>query len=130
MAQNFSVRTGLKRFGDRGEKAVSKDLTQLKKMHKYDPVDPKEFTNKQRMDAFNSIMFLIDKRNGDGKARSCSDGIKQRNQENYRKEDYTSSTCSNEGVMITSAIKSHAKRNVVIIDIPGAFLHALTDEEI
>ena len=92
MAQNFSVRTGLKRFGDRGEKAVSKDLTQLKKMHKYDPVDPKEFTNKQRMDAFNSIMFLIDKRNGDVKARSCSDGIKQRNQENYRKEDYTSST--------------------------------------
>ena len=32
--------------------------------------------------------------------------------------------------MITSAIKAHEERNVAIIDIPGTFLHALTDEEI
>ena len=32
--------------------------------------------------------------------------------------------------MITSAIESHKERDVAIIDIPGAFLHALTDEEI
>ena len=32
--------------------------------------------------------------------------------------------------MITSAIEAHEERDVAIIDIPGAFLHALTDEEI
>ena len=31
--------------------------------------------------------------------------------------------------MITSAIEAHEERDVAIIDIPGAFLHALTDEE-
>ena len=46
MAQHFSVRSGLKRFGDQGEKAVIKDLTQLHNMHTYDPVDPKNLTKK------------------------------------------------------------------------------------
>ena len=46
MAQHFSVRSGLKPFGDRGEKSVSKDLTQLYNMHTYDPVDPKNLTKK------------------------------------------------------------------------------------
>ena len=32
--------------------------------------------------------------------------------------------------MIPSAIEAHEERNVAIIDIPGTFLHALTDEEI
>ena len=30
--------------------------------------------------------------------------------------------------MITSVIEAHEERNVAIIDIPGAFLHALTEE--
>ena len=30
--------------------------------------------------------------------------------------------------MITSAMEAHEERDVSIIDIPGAFLHALTDE--
>ena len=85
MAQHFSVRSGLKRFGDRGEKDVSKELTQLHNMHTYDPVDPKKFTKKKSMDALNSLMFLIEKRNGAVKARSCDDGSKQRKYDNYRK---------------------------------------------
>ena len=32
--------------------------------------------------------------------------------------------------MITSAIKAHGERDVAIIDIHGAFLHAWTGEEI
>ena len=74
MAQHFSIRDGLKRFGDRGEKAARKELTQLNNMHTYDTVDPKRLTKKQRMDALNSLMFLIEKRNGAVKAQSCADG--------------------------------------------------------
>ena len=130
MAQNFSVRAGLKPFGDRGDKAVRKELTQLHNLHTYDSVYPKNFTKNQSMDALNSLMFLIDNRNGDFKARACAAGSKQRKQENYRKEDYKSPTCSNEGVMITSVIEAQEERYVDIIDITDAFLHALTDEEI
>ena len=32
--------------------------------------------------------------------------------------------------MITSAIEAHEERDVAFIDIPGAFLHVLADEEI
>ena len=38
------------------------------------------------------------------------------------------SSCSIEGIMINSAIEAHGEQDVAIIDIPGAFLHAHTDE--
>ena len=68
MAQHFIVRYGLKRFGDRGEKDVSKELTQIHNMHTYDPVDPNKITKKKSMDALNSRILLIEKLNGDVKA--------------------------------------------------------------
>ena len=95
MAQHFRVRAGLKSFGDRGEKYVRKELAQMNNMYTYDPVGPKNLSKKQRMDALNSLMFLIEKHNGAVKAQSCDDGSKQRKQENYRKEDATSPTLSN-----------------------------------
>ena len=85
IAQHFRVRAGLESFCDWGEKAVRKELTKLQNMDTYDPVDSKKLTKKQSMDALNSIMFLIEKRNGVVKALVCSDGSKHRKQENCRK---------------------------------------------
>ena len=92
MAQNFSFRAGLKRFGDWGEKSVSKQITQLHNTYTYDPVDTKNLTKKKIMDKLNSLMLLIEKRNGTVKARACDDVSKQIKQENNRKEDATSPT--------------------------------------
>ena len=89
-AQHFSVRSGLKHFGDLGEKAVSKQITQLHNMYTYDPVDTKNLTKKTIMDKLNSLMLLIEKRNGAVKAQACDDVSKQIKQENNRKEDATS----------------------------------------
>ena len=107
MAQHFIIRAGLNKFGRKGEKSVSNELTQLHTMSTYYPVDPTTLTKQQKLDALNSLMFLIEKRNGEIKARVCADGSKQRKQENYRKEDNASPTCSNKGIMITSAIGAH-----------------------
>ena len=85
MAQHFSIRAGLKKFGRKGEKAVSNELTQLHTMSTYYPVDPTTLTKKQKLDALNSLMFLIEKRNGEIKARACADVSKQKKQENYKK---------------------------------------------
>ena len=63
---------------------MSKEITQLRNMYTYEPVNPKKLTKKQRMDALKSLMFLIEKRNGAVKALSCADGRKQRKQNNYR----------------------------------------------
>ena len=76
MAQHFSVRAGLKRFGDRRDKAVSKELTQLHNMYTYDTFDPNKLTKKQRMGALNYLMLLIEKHNGAVKSRVCFDGSK------------------------------------------------------
>ena len=111
MAQHFSVRAVLKFFDDRSEKSVIKELTQMHNIHTYDSVDPKKFAKKHKMDYLISLMLLIEKLNVNVKARAYADGSKQ-------------------GVMITSAIEAREERNVAIIDTPGAFLHALTDEEI
>ena len=32
--------------------------------------------------------------------------------------------------MITSAIEAHEERDVAVIDLPGAYLHAMSDEEV
>ena len=40
MAQQFSLKAGLKKFGDRGKEAVIKELAQLHDMTTYVPMDP------------------------------------------------------------------------------------------
>ena len=85
MAQHFIIRAVLNKFGSKGEKSVINDLTQLHTMSTYYPVDSTTLTKKQKLDALNYLMFLIEKRNGKIKARACSDGSKQRKQENIGK---------------------------------------------
>jgi hypothetical protein len=126
LVQQFSLKAGLKKFGPRGEKAVTKELTQLHDMVTYIPMDPREMTKEQRMDALASLIFLTEKRNGTIKARACADGSKQRKQPNYRKEDAASPTVFNESVFITSAVEAHEGRDVATIDIPGPFYTHLT----
>ena len=46
MAQYFSIRAGLMKFGSKGEKAVRNELTKLHTMSNYYPVDPTSLTKK------------------------------------------------------------------------------------
>ena len=93
-------------------------------------MDPKDLTPEQRKEALAWFMFLVEKRDGRIKARGVADGSKQRQKPGYKKDDASSPTVSNEGVMISCAIEAHQRSDVACIDIPGAFLHAMTDEEI
>ena len=75
-------------------------------------------------------MFLVEKRNGDIKARGCDDGIKQHRREDDNTEYSTSPNVSTEGVMITFEIEDHAEGYVACFEIPDAYLHTLTDEQV
>ena len=97
-------------------------------MQKYSPLYTKTLNAEQRDEASASLMFLVKNRDGRIKARCCTYGSKQRIRPDYKKEDGASPTVSNEGLMITSVIEEHEKHNVACIDIPGAYLHMLTDE--
>ena len=83
-------------------------------------------TSEERRPALESLMFLEEKRSGKIKGRMCANGSIQRSR--YKKGEAMSPTVSNDAVLITSAIDAHEGRDVAVLDIPGAFLHAEMDD--
>ena len=71
-------------------------------------------------------MFLKEKWSGKIKGCGCTDGRKQRNL--YSREESTSPTVSLESVFLTSVIDAKEGRDVVLADIPGAFMQAEQDD--
>ena len=49
--QTFSLKKGLKAFGDRGKSAVKSELQQMQDMAVYTPLDPSKLTPEQRKQA-------------------------------------------------------------------------------
>ena len=124
----YSLNKGLKEFGDRGEEAVVKELSSLKDMDTFFPMDAETLTKEQRAKAISSLMFLKEKRDGTIKGRACAIGTPQRAY--IKKEDAASPTCATESVFITSVVDAHERRHVASFDVPTAFLHALTEEDV
>jgi hypothetical protein len=92
------------------------------------PVNEGDLTAKQKKSALESLMFLNEKRDGSIKGRSCADGRKQR--EGSTKSYATSPTVVLKSVLITATIDAFEKREVAIVDVPGAYLTADMDEEV
>ena len=61
----------------------------------------------QNWDNLQSLIFLVEKRDGTVKTRSCADDSKQHPQPGYKKEDNSSPTADNESLMIISAINAN-----------------------
>lgn len=121
----FSLAAGLKRFGDKGEAAVLKELNQFNMLNTFTPLDANSITYEQRRTALASLMFLTEKQNGDVKARACANGKPQR--EHIAKEETASPTVTTEANFALAAIAVHERRFVGTMDLPGAFLHADND---
>jgi hypothetical protein len=127
MAQ-LSLKEGLKRFGQRGKQGALKEMRQLHDMKTFFPRDPKTLTREERRKALSSLIFLKEKESGEVKGRTCINGAPQR--QYIRKEDAASPTVATDSVFLTGAIDAYQRRDVAYIDLPGAFLHTLTDEKI
>ena len=69
MAEQYSIKRGLKVFGKEGEKAVTKELSQMHDMVVYTPVHAHELTREQKVQALESLIFLTKKRCGRIKAK-------------------------------------------------------------
>ncbi len=122
---HYSMGAGIKKFKERGEAGVTKELTQMHDMDVFRPVARELLTKKERTKAISSLMFLKEKRDQSVKARMCADGRKQRG--DWTKQETTSPTISTEAVFITAVIDAHEERDVACFDIPDAFLHADSD---
>ena len=120
MVQTFSLKAGIKKFGDKGKDAAFVEMEQLHKRDVFKPRNVKELTVEERKKALESLIFITEKRDGRIKARACANGSKQRQW--MSKEDTSSPTVSLQSVFMTCAIEAHEGREVAIIDIPNAFV--------
>jgi hypothetical protein len=122
----YTLKRGLKEFGDDGLTALGKEVQQLYTRKVSKPVNGDDLTNEQKRASLRYLMFLTKKRCGRIKARGCADGRKQR--ETTSKEDASAPTVSIEAVMLSAVIDAMEERDVATVDIPGAFMQADIDE--
>ena len=125
---HYSLKSGLRKFGKRGEIAITNELGQFHDLSVFVPVDATKLSQEERQEALASLIFLKEKRDGTIKARACADGRKQR--ETTAIEEAASPTMSVESVFMTCAIEAKEHRDVAVLDLPGAFLHANCDEHV
>ena len=124
----YLIRAGIKKFKERREAGVSKELTQMHDMQVFWWICKDDLTYNEKKKALTLLMFLKEKRDKSVKARMCTDGRKQRR--DWTKQQSTSPTMATESVFITAVIDAHKGQDMACFDIPGAFLHANSDEDI
>ncbi len=124
----YNLKPGLRKFGQRGQTAAVKELTQLHIMDTWTPLQAEKLLQEQRMRALSSLLFLKEKRTGDIKGRACINKAPQR--ANIPKEYATSPTVLTELIFITASIAAHERRAVRCYDVPSAFVNTDVDKEV
>ena len=124
----MSANQGIKKHGQKAVAAVFKELQQLDTgvlpgNPVVAPQDPSKLTEKDIEEALEAVNLIKEKRNGELKGRTCANGAKQRK---YLKdgENISSPTASLEGILATLVIDAVEERDVAVVDVPGAYLHA------
>jgi hypothetical protein len=123
--ETYSLKRGLKQFGKRGEEAALGEMKQLHDRGVFAPVDVKSLTQQEKQRAMESLIFLVEKRDGRVKARTCANGSTQRTY--VSKEEAASPTVMTESILLTATIDAEEDRDVMTVDIPNAFVQ--TDME-
>ena len=124
MLNQYSVKKGLKVFGEKGEQPVVKELTQLHNMKGIEPTST--LTKQKKRAALMHLMYLKEKKIWVVKGWGCDDGRKQR--ETMDKTEASSLTVAIKYVLLASTIDALEERAVCIMDIPEAYLNSNMDE--
>jgi hypothetical protein len=125
-AGQYLLDAGLKKFGSKGETAITKELRQFNTYEVFELLEASTLDEEEKKGALSLLIFLKEKWNGDVKAQSCANGSVQRN--HVAKEEVALLTVCLESVFATAAIDAKEYREVVTINIPGAFLHATNED--
>ena len=119
-SQQYSLKQGLKKFGDNGWKAAQQEMEQLHVRTCFTPRSVKEMTEGERKKAQRALMLLTQKRDGRYKGRMVYNGKPTR--EWLSREDSASPTAMLESIMLTLAIDAKEHRDVMTADVPNAFI--------
>ena len=126
--QQVSLKQGIKLWGDKATASAMKEMKQMHDLSAFIPMDIKDLTREDRIKALRTLIFLKQKRDDSIKSRTCIDGSPQRAY--IAKEDAASPTSSRDAIFIQGAIDAMEKRETGFADMPGAFLHTATDENV
>jgi hypothetical protein len=125
--QTYSLVKGLKKFGDRGRQAAYKEMKQLHDRVVFKPIKVEDLTEQERRRTMESLIFLVEKRDGSVKARTCVNGSTQRGY--MDRDEATSPTASTESILLTAVIDAQQRRDVMTADIPNAFVQTSLGEK-
>ncbi len=114
------LEAGIELFGKESETAVTKELNQFNTYGVFEPQHARDLSDNNKKKALLLLIFLRQKKNGEVKARSCANGNPQR--EHIAKEEAAAPTVALELVFLTLMIDAKENREVVTINIPGAFI--------
>jgi len=120
----LSVKSGLKKWGEKAREAIMSELRLFITEEVFKKV--KSPTEEQRRAALRIHCFITEKRDGRIKARAVADG---RSQTRYLEEQTYSPTVKLESIMLCSIVDAIEGREVITIDIKGAFLKAKVSED-
>lgn len=85
LAQQQSLKKGLRLFSKQGEKAVEKELSQLHAMNMYKPSIVSKLSQDEKREVQEPLLFITKKRDTLVKARKFANVSKQRTYDGYKK---------------------------------------------
>ena len=92
----------------------------MKQLHDrivFKPIRVKDLSPLEQKRAMESLIFLVEKRDGRIKARTCANGSTQR--EYIAREDAASPTAATEAILITGVIEAKQNRGTMTNDVPN-----------
>jgi hypothetical protein len=105
--QTYSLKKGLKKFGEHGKTGATSKMKQLHDRAFVKPICVKEMTQVERRRATESLIFLVEKQDRRIKACTCANGSTQCG---YTKRDEAASpTAMTELILITAMINAKQK---------------------
>jgi hypothetical protein len=115
--QTYSLNKGNKKFGQKGKDAVIKEMKQPHSRTVLEGIKVKDMTPLEHKRAMESLPFLVKKRNGKIKARTCANGSIE--QEYIDREDATSPRAATGAILITGVIDAKKQGDVMTNDVPN-----------
>lgn len=127
---NTTTSKGVELFGDKVNVAVQKELREFHDLETYKPILESDILLKDKKDALESLLFIVEKRNSNIKARKVADSSKQRTYAVYNKVDGSSRKIITKGIFMTGVMDTRKGRTTAMLDVSNAFLHADNDKRV
>jgi hypothetical protein len=99
----------------------------MKQLHDrvvFKPIHIEELTELERKRAMESLIILVEKRDGTIRGRTCANGSTHR-----AYTDRDEAACPTSMIIITGAIDAKQRRDIMTADIPNAFVQTRIDEK-